>query len=105
MTEAELKTFRDRLELPIPDERLTDDLPPYVHPGFESDEYQYLMACRQRLGGSMPARRDRPRPVALPGEAPYPALRPGPGDRGAAKPAPAGEKPGEVVSLDSFRKK
>ncbi|HKY18962.1 MAG TPA: hypothetical protein VJL82_08505, partial [Rhizomicrobium sp.] len=23
----------------------------------------------------------------------------------AAKPAPAGEKPGEVVSLDSFRKK
>jgi hypothetical protein len=37
-----------------------------------------------------------PPPEAKNGEAP---------DAVAAKPAPGGEKPGEVVSLDSFRKK
>jgi len=36
MSEAQLKTFRDRLELPISDTVLTGELPPYVHPGFES---------------------------------------------------------------------
>ena len=43
MTEAELRTFRDRLELPITDEALAEELPPYAHPGFDSPEYQYLM--------------------------------------------------------------
>jgi pyruvate dehydrogenase E1 component len=71
MTEAELKTFRDRLELPIADERLTDDLPPYAHPGVESDEYRYLTACRQRLGGPVPARVVRRRRLLLPGRDPY----------------------------------
>ena len=56
MTEAELRTFRDRLELPITDAALTDELPPYVHPGFDSPEYEYLMECRRSSGGSLPAR-------------------------------------------------
>jgi pyruvate dehydrogenase E1 component len=56
MSEMELRTFRDRLELPITDERLSGELPPYVHPGFESDEYEYLMAAgRRSVAGCPPA--------------------------------------------------
>jgi pyruvate dehydrogenase E1 component len=84
MTEAELKTFRDRLQLPIPDERLTDDLPPYVHPGIDSDEYEYLMSCRQRLGGPVPERAVRRRTCVLPGEDPYREMLAGTGDKVAA---------------------
>ena len=84
MSEAELKTFRDRLELPIPDALLTDELPPYAHPGFESDEYEYLMARRQALGGALPARVVRPRTLVLPGQDPYREFLAGTGDKVAA---------------------
>ncbi len=33
LTKDELKEFRDRLHLPIPDKELEDGLPPYYHPG------------------------------------------------------------------------
>ena len=36
LTEAELRVFRDRLELPIPDSKLKDA--PYYHPGPDSEE-------------------------------------------------------------------
>lgn len=36
MTLAELETFRDRLELPITDAQLSEELPPYAHPGVAS---------------------------------------------------------------------
>ena len=36
MTEAELRTFRDRLDLPISDTQLAQELPPYAHPGPDS---------------------------------------------------------------------
>ena len=81
MTEAELKTFRDRLDLPVTDEQLTEELPPYVHPGVDSDEYEYLMARRQSLGGTLPGRVDRPKTLALPGEDPYRELLAGTGDK------------------------
>ena len=84
MTEAELKTFRDRLELPISDEQLSGDLPPYAHPGFRSDEYQYLMDRRKRLGGSLPARVDRSRTLVLPGKDAYQEMLGGTGDKVAA---------------------
>ena len=84
MSEAELKTFRDRLELPIPDAVLTGELPPYAHPGFDSDEYQYLMARRQALGGPLPARVVRQRTLVLPGQDPYHELLAGTGDKVAA---------------------
>src|SRR5919106_3052480 len=67
MTEAELKTFRDRLYLEIPDERLEGDaLPPYYHPGIDSPEYEYMMARRQALDGSLPKRVTRAKPLATP---------------------------------------
>jgi pyruvate dehydrogenase E1 component len=81
MTEAELKTFRDRLDLPIADERLTDEMPPYVHPGLESAEYEYLMARRGELGGGLPARVVHKRTFVLPGDDPYRELLAGTGDK------------------------
>src|SRR4051812_4495568 len=54
LSEAELRIFRDRLELPIPDGELKDA--PYYHPGPESEEVQYLIERRRALGGPLPKR-------------------------------------------------
>ncbi len=54
MSVDQLHHFRDRLELPIDDKDL--EMPPYYHPGAESDEVQYMLARRKELGGSVPRR-------------------------------------------------
>ena len=54
LTEAELKIFRDRLQLPIPDDKLKEA--PYYHPGPDSEEVQYLNERRRALGGPLPRR-------------------------------------------------
>jgi pyruvate dehydrogenase complex dehydrogenase (E1) component len=84
MTEAPLRTFRDRLELPIRDDQLAEELPPYAHPGVDSPEYEYLMERRRALGGHLPERVVRPRRVALPGEDAYRELLVGTGDNVSA---------------------
>ena len=81
MTEAELKSFRDRLELPITDAQLAEELPPYVRPGVGSDEHAYLMERRRSLGGPQPARVVRPKALLLPGENLYRELQAGTGDK------------------------
>ena len=67
LSEAELKIFRDRLELPIPDETLKEA--PYYHPGPDSEEIQYLMERRRALGGPIPKRVVRVAALPAPGEA------------------------------------
>jgi pyruvate dehydrogenase E1 component len=62
LSEQELRIFRDRLELPIPDEQLKDA--PYYHPGPDSEEVQYLTERRRVLGGPLPKRTVHP--VVLP---------------------------------------
>jgi pyruvate dehydrogenase E1 component len=54
LSEAELRIFRDRLELPIPDDKLHDA--PYYHPGPDSDEIRYMLERRRALGGPVPHR-------------------------------------------------
>jgi pyruvate dehydrogenase E1 component len=54
LTADELKIFRDRLELPIPDDQLKDA--PYYHPGPDAPEIRYMLERRQQLGGSLPRR-------------------------------------------------
>jgi pyruvate dehydrogenase E1 component len=66
LNEAELKIFRDRLELPIPDSKLKDA--PYYHPGPDSEEVQYLRERRKALGGEIPKRIVRPNPLPKPSE-------------------------------------
>ncbi len=64
MREDELRVFRDRLELPIPDEQLHDY--PYFHPGSGSREVEYMIERRATLGGSVPRRVVRSAPVPTP---------------------------------------
>jgi pyruvate dehydrogenase E1 component len=67
LSEDELRVFRDRLELPIPDDKLKDA--PYFHPGPDSDEVQYMLQRRAALGGPLPRRVVRAEPLPLIGEA------------------------------------
>ncbi len=79
-----LKTFRDRLYLEIPDADLEDGVPPYYHPGTDSPEYEYLMARRRALAGSVPERVVRPVAFALPESKVFDELLEGTGDKVAA---------------------
>jgi pyruvate dehydrogenase E1 component len=81
---AELKEFRDRLYLPIPDSALEAELPPYYHPGEDSDEIQYMRERRAALGGVLPRRVVRAKPLTLPGDAIYDELRKGSGKQAVA---------------------
>lgn len=57
---AELKSFRDLLELPVPDDKLVEA--PFYHPGKDSPEVKYMMERRAALGGGVPQRRPLQRP-------------------------------------------
>ncbi len=64
LTADELKVFRDRLELDIPDERLKEA--PYFHPGPDAPEIKYMLDRRRQLGGSLPRRLVRVKPLPAP---------------------------------------
>src|SRR3954452_1595691 len=84
LTKAELKEFRDRLYLDIPDSALEADLPPYYHPGEDSDEIQYMRERRMALGGYLPRRVNRAKALKLPGDPVYAELRKGSGKQNVA---------------------
>ena len=65
MTDAQLKTLRDRLHLneEISDAALEADEPPYYRPPQDSVEFQYMIERRRALGGSMPKRTTNVRKV------------------------------------------
>jgi pyruvate dehydrogenase E1 component len=84
LTVAELKEFRDRLYLDIPDAALEAELPPYYHPGEKSGEIQYMRERRHALGGYLPRRIVRSKPLALTGGGAYDELRKGSGKQSVA---------------------
>ncbi|MCW2863033.1 MAG: 2-oxo-acid dehydrogenase subunit, homodimeric type [Actinoallomurus sp.] len=84
LTKAELKEFRDRLYLEIPDSALEADLPPYYHPGEDSDEIQYMRERRMALGGYLPKRHNRAKAIKLPGDPVYAELKKGSGKQNIA---------------------
>ena len=85
LTTQDLKTFRDRLYLPIPDDQLEDAYdPPYFHPGEDSDEIRYLQERRSKLGGYLPERRVQPRALTLPSAEVYQPLLAGGGEHKVA---------------------
>jgi pyruvate dehydrogenase E1 component len=84
LTVAELKEFRDRLYLDIPDAALEAELPPYFHPGEKSDEIQYMKERRAALGGYLPKRVVRAKALTLPGDKAYDDLMKGSGKQQVA---------------------
>src|SRR2546429_1186183 len=79
LTVAELKEFRDRLYLPIPDSALEAELPPYYHPGEDSDEIQYMRERRAAPRGGVPPPGDRAQRTPHPPPAADDELRQGSG--------------------------
>ena len=80
----ELKTFRDLLELPIEDDAIAGEEPPYYHPGAESDEVEYMKEQRRALGGFIPERRVRPKPLEFPKASVFEKLQQGSGKQEVA---------------------
>lgn len=84
LTQDDLKKFRDRLYLPISDRDLERSYEetgaaPFFHPGADSPEIEYMMERRKQLGGSVPRRVLRAKPLQLPGDAMYSELKQGGG--------------------------
>ena len=84
MSIEDLKTFRDRLFIPVSDEKLDPYLPPYFHPGKDSEEYEYMMERRKALGGSIPKRRNHSKPIVQPPQSTFEVLRRGSGNQEVA---------------------
>ncbi len=84
MTHDDLKGFRDRLHLDIPDDAIDAKLPPYYHPGKDSEEYEYLVEARRKLGGFVPERRVKSTPLVLPGDKVYEVVKRGSGKQPVA---------------------
>ncbi|HEY3530634.1 MAG TPA: pyruvate dehydrogenase (acetyl-transferring), homodimeric type, partial [Nocardioides sp.] len=81
---ATLKSFRDRLELPISDQEIDehyefDGSAPFYHPGEGSAELEYLRDRRRALGGGVPMRRVGPKQLTLPADTMYDELKQGSG--------------------------
>jgi len=74
MNEQELRRFAERLEIEVPEKKITGEEPPFFHPGDNSDEVLYLKDQRSRLGGFLPERRVNPKPLVLPGDSVYSAF-------------------------------
>ena len=68
MNKAQLLRLRDRLRLheEIPEEALDSKLPPYYRPKEGSSEYEYLVSRRTSLGGPLPSRVVKSKPLDPP---------------------------------------
>ncbi len=64
LTEEELREFRDRFEIPIPDDELADA--PLYRPPETSEELVYLKERRAALGGTLPRRLVVAKPLDVP---------------------------------------
>jgi pyruvate dehydrogenase E1 component len=84
LTQDQLKSYRDRLYLPISDRDLERSYEetggaPFFHPGANAPEIQYMLERRAALGGSLPKRVVRPHPLTLPADSIYAELKTGSG--------------------------
>ncbi len=57
LIDEDIRTFRDRFSIPIPDDQLADI--PFFKPADDTPDMQYLHARREALGGYLPKRRVR----------------------------------------------
>ncbi len=74
-----IRYFRDRFDVPIPDDDL--DGVPYYHPGPDSEEVKYLNARREALGGYLPKREVSTQSLPVPSLDQFESITKGSGDR------------------------
>ena len=79
MTEAQLRTFRDRFQLPLSDEAVKDLA--FYQPEPDSDEMKFLRKQRDRLGGFVPERLEPDHPLTVPPLSLFDPILKGSGDR------------------------
>jgi len=79
MGEDALKAFRDRFNIPISDDDISET-PFYKFPE-DSKEMEYMRASREQLGGYMPVRSDSAEPLIVPGIEVFDALLKDSGER------------------------
>jgi pyruvate dehydrogenase E1 component len=81
MSLEDIVEFRDRLGIPIADDKLDKYTPPYYKPAEDSAEAKYLLESRAALGGSIPRSRSVSRPWAQPADEAYESVRRGSGQQ------------------------
>ena len=64
LNERELREFRARFDIPLPDEEVVET--PFYRPPLDSPETQYLLERRKQLGGFVPARQVRAGALKIP---------------------------------------
>jgi pyruvate dehydrogenase E1 component len=74
-----IRAFRDRFNLPIPDEQLSEV--PFYKPPADSKEMTYLHERRQALGGYLPSRTKAAPPIEVPELSLFEAMLKSSGDR------------------------
>ena len=79
LNEKELLEFRDRFNVPLSDEQAMKA--PFYHFEEDSPEYKYLLERRESLGGSLPIRIDKSKPLDIPGLSIFQELLDGTGER------------------------
>jgi pyruvate dehydrogenase E1 component len=79
MGPEDLMAFRDRFNIPIPDNLI--DKVPFFKPAADSPEMQYLKKSREKLGGSLPARSRGTKTLAVPPLEVFSALLESSGER------------------------
>ena len=79
MSVEAIRRFRDRFQLPVPDDRLEEV--PYLRFEEGSKELEYLRARRKALGGDRPKRRRRAESLPAPPLSAFDRLLQGSGDR------------------------
>ena len=78
LNERELREFRSRFDIPLPDEEVVET--PFYRPPLDSPETQYLLERRKQLRGFVPERRVRAKPLRVPEAADYEEFLKGSGD-------------------------
>jgi len=79
MSLEDIVTFRDRLGIPISDEKLDKYTPPYFKPAPDSEEAKYMAERRAALGGTLPRRRTKSKPLPMPADSVYESVKRGSG--------------------------
>ncbi|MCM8811531.1 MAG: pyruvate dehydrogenase (acetyl-transferring), homodimeric type [Candidatus Omnitrophica bacterium] len=75
LNEKELREFRTRFNIPINDEEIVDT--PFYRPPADSIETKYLLERRKQLGGFLPVRKVKVKPLEVPDSSFYDDFRGG----------------------------